>query len=494
MLDQTLVFVIMTGFFLIIIGVSIFSQTSYSIPPIPAGWAIGLLCTILGSSIDIAGLLAIVVIKKRIRSWIYGVIFGTAIIVLGIRNIINNPFELPLCPCDAGFYGKECLPCIDCGIHSQGCDDGSDGTGECLCDRGWTGITCSVCEDTFEGAECDTCKRGWDGLECDVCYPGYTGSNCDVCEDGVVSEEDEFGILCVSCKPGHYGIFCEKCPDCTAHDPFGVCKDNIYHENNAYDPTSCTETSTTCSTNIDCPSKNCRGKCVSGILTDGTLCQVNSDCQNGFECDFKTCCAEERYGDGTCECGSGGFAGPLCEPCPGFDGVYTRTVCGGHGTCAAVYVGSDDTYSHLKCECTQEGSDPYPAWTGATCSCLKDTEEQANCTSCADGTYGVHCDSCPGGAGISQCSFHGSCSDGLSGDGTCDCDVDITFGGLGGWKGDACTDCHSGDFYGNRCETCPGIMMVGCHTDSFLATLPGSGNCITSCGPKTCNTDNGICI
>ena len=486
-------FVTMIGFFLIIFGISILAQTTYSVPPVPVGWVVGVVMVVVGSSLDLSGALSILVVKKKVRQSIFSVVFGTTIVVLGIRNLINNPYELPPCPCDPGYFGRNCLPCPNCANGE--CFDGTDGSGECLCDNGWAGATCSVCADTFEGASCDRCKRGWDGDKCDVCYPGYEGSNCDSCEDGVVTEQDEKGVLCVSCKPGHYGIFCEPCPDCKVHDPLGFCKDNAYHEANFYDAQSCTETSTTCSTNLDCPSKNCRGKCVSGIITDGTLCQSSEDCLEGFECEFKTCCAEERYGDGTCECGSNGYSGPFCEPCPGFDGVYSRTVCGGHGTCMAVYVGEgiDRSYSHLKCECASVGVDPFPAWTGPTCSCYKETSQELNCTSCADGAYGPDCVTCPGGAGIAQCSYHGTCSDGISGDGTCDCDVDITFGGLGGWGGASCSSCHSGDFYGDRCETCPGIMMVGCHTSSFLATLPGSGNCITSCGPKTCNTENGFC-
>lgn len=495
MLDQTLVFMTIMGIFLILFGISVLAQTTYSIPPVPVGWLIGVIFCIIGSSIDISGLLAIVVVKKKIRSWIYGIVFGTTVLVLGIRNIIRNPFELPPCPCDPGYYGINCLPCADCGIHSEGCIDGVYGSGECVCDMGWAGTTCSVCADTFQGADCNECKRGWDGEECDRCYPGYVGPNCDTCGEFVVAEEDFLGTLCIKCKPGHFGPYCKACPDCTKHDSLATCKDNDYHETNFYDATSCTETATTCTTNFDCPTHNCRGKCVSGIITDNQLCQSNDDCDEGFDCEFKVCCAEERYGDGTCDCGRNGYAGPLCEPCPGFDGIYSSSICGGHGTCAAAFVGSgsEESFSHLTCKCEPEGLEPYPAWTGETCNCLKDTEDQTNCTSCADGAYGPECDVCPGGAGISQCSFHGECADGVSGDGTCDCDVDITYKGLGGWGGNSCSDCHSGDFYGDRCETCPNIMMVGCHTADFLATLPGSGNCIKSCGPKICNTDNGIC-
>ena len=484
------------GVVLLVMGFSMISRTTYIIPPIPAGWILGVLFIILGFSLDIAGFLAINVIKKRKKLWTVGLFVGGSMIGLGIRNIINNPLELPPCPCLPGFFGTFCLPCPNCGVHSEGCNDGGEGNGECPCNRGWAGEICDRCAETFEGLRCDECKRGWDGVDCDRCYPGYTGPNCDRCDVGWIPEEDFFGALCRTCEPGRYGGYCELCPLCTTHDSLAVCKDNVYHEENVYDSSKCTVTANICTDRYDCTSLNCRGTCVNGDITNGFTCETHNDCETGYTCEFKTCCLEERLGDGTCDCGRNGYWGPLCEPCPGFDGIYSSSICGGHGTCAAAYIGSgaDEEYSHLKCECVPDGIAPYPAWTGETCSCLKDTESQTTCSECANGNYGPNCDTCPGGGGISQCNKHGKCADGLEGDGTCNCDVDIKFAGLGGWGGDSCGECHSGDFYGKRCETCPNIMMVGCHTDSFLATLPGSGNCIKSCGPKVCNTDNGICV
>lgn len=496
MLNPTLLTMMFIGVVLFGIGMSVLAQTSYSVPPIPAGWAIGLVLTVLGASIDVSGILAIFVIRKKVRQWSMISFVGVAFLALGIRSILENPFELPPCPCNPGFYGDRCLPCPPCDAeNSNGCDDGALGSGECDCKLGFAGPTCSVCTETFEGLRCDKCRRNWSGEQCDQCAVGYAGSNCDRCDVGWITETDFAGTLCRKCEPGRYGLYCDLCPDCTKHDSLAVCRDNEFHDNNNYDPSVCTATADTCTNDFDCSSHNCRGQCVVGVVTDGTLCSNDEDCQSGFTCDFKTCCVEERYGDGTCECKRNGYEGPLCEPCPGFDNIYSSSICGGHGTCSAVYVGTGEEreYSHLKCECVPEGLEPFPAWTGETCNCLKEREDQETCSECADGAYGPNCDRCPGGSGISQCSSHGKCSDGISGDGTCDCDVDITFGGLGGWGGTSCSACHSGDFYGDRCETCPGIMMVGCHTSSFLATLPGSGNCITSCGPKTCNTDNGIC-
>jgi len=497
MLNETFFSMMFLGAIFTITGLAVLGQTTYSVPAIPAGWAIGIVMTILGSSVDIASLLGITVVKKQIKIWSMASVAGTALLVMGIISIVNNPFELPPCPCLSGFYGPSCLPCPACDEDfSYGCDDGGGGSGECICNMGYSGPTCSVCAATFTGVYCEDCKRGWAGTQCNQCDVGYTGSNCNICDIGWIPETDYLGTLCRKCEPNRYGPYCKVCPDCTEYDSLAICKDNDYHEERVYDPDVCTPSAQICEDNFDCRSHNCRGQCVIGTITDGTLCASTEDCDEGFSCEFKSCCLEARYGDGTCDCGRNGYFGDTCEPCPGFDGIYSSSICGGHGTCSAVYVGAaeEKTYSHLKCECVPEGVEPYPAWTGETCGCLKETEDQDTCTECANGAYGPNCDSCPGGGGISQCNRHGRCSDGIDGDGTCTCDVDITFNGLGGWGGDSCAACHSGDFWGDRCETCPNIMMVGCHTSDFLATLPGSGNCISSCGPKTCNTDNGICV
>lgn len=494
MIAQTVAGIFFVGFVLTAIGINMISTSYYSVPPIPAGWLIGLLFTDIGGSIVINAAIVFKFFKVQKRFWMVMSVIGTAILAFGIRNLSKYPLELPACPCLPGYYGKTCLKCPDCHpIFSEGCNDGGEGNGECPCLLGWGGETCSVCAPTFTGLNCDLCKRGWDGIECDKCYPGYTGKNCDKCDVGWIEESDEEGILCDKCEPGRWGGFCEPCPVCTTHDSLAVCKDNVYFEENSYNPESCTVTANICTNKYDCSSFNCKGQCVLGDITDGFLCESDADCQTGWSCEYKTCCVEERHGDGTCDCGRNGYWGPFCEPCPGFDGIYSSSICGGHGTCAAAYVGSgaDETYSHLRCECQPEGTTPYPKWTGETCGCLKNTEADASCSRCANGAFGPNCDMCPGGQGISQCSRHGKCSDGIDGDGTCDCDVDISYKGLGGWGGSSCSSCHSGDFYGNKCETCPNILMVACN--GFLATLPGSGNCITSCLNKDCNSNTGIC-
>lgn len=478
------------------VGLYMITNSMYSSPPIPSGWVIGMIFVDIGLALCTTGGLAVRFIKKKRALWMTTIVVGAFMLTMGIRNLIRYPLEITPCPCESNFYGPNCLPCPACNVfNSNGCDDDVQGTGECLCKTGFGGETCSVCSPTFDNdiGNCDTCKRGWRGPTCSQCDIGYGGPNCDSCLPNWIPETDSKGTLCQTCKPNKYGRHCRDCPQCDAHDSLAVCKDNAWHNQNVYKWDICTVTSQTCSDQDDCPTHNCKGQCVDGIVSDGQICETDSDCFFGT-CQYKTCCLEEKYGDGTCDCKRSGYWGPLCTECPGFDGIYSSTVCGGHGTCAAAYAG--DAYSHLQCECNPEGDAAFPTWSGHTCGCLK-SSLGSTCSQCSDGHFGEDCKACPGGVGISQCNRHGKCDDGLTGNGTCTCDVDIKFNGLGGWGGLTCDRCHSGDFWGSKCKTCPGIMMVGCQSTnddgSFLATLPGSGNCIASCADKTCNNINGIC-
>ncbi|XP_033470098.2 stabilin-2 isoform X1 [Epinephelus lanceolatus] len=68
---------------------------------------------------------------------------------------------------------------------------------------------------------------------------------------------------------------------------------------------------------------------------------------------------------------------------------------------------------------------------------------------CCKGFYGPDCRPCPGGY-QTPCSGHGQCSEGLTGNGTCICD--LNFGGS------RCQYCTSSNKYGPNCDrTCPCI-------------------------------------
>ena len=476
------------------------ASLEYPIPPIPAGWIAGVIAIIIGSAMFIGSFVIMIKVcanPKRFPAQFMLLLIASMITSYGIWEVVFHPLELPECPCPQNFYGAyPCLPCPSSNGEVCGgkgfCDDGAQGSGDCLCDVGWGGDTCTICAPTFTGSNCDKCKRGWDGDKCDVCYPGYTGSNCDICAAGWIPETDMFGTLCRTCKPGYWGGYCKTCRQCETHDPLAVCRDNVWHEDNIYNADLCTVNGNTCGDKYDCDSFNCKGVCALGDITTGELCEFDGDCSIG-ECLFKQCCLEKRHGDGNCECGSIGYSGEDCQACPGFDGVYSATICTGHGTCAEELV--DGVYVGLRCACAKDGVDPFPVWTGSTCSCLKDSLEDEDCTECATGSYGTQCKACPGGSGIGQCNTHGKCDDGVSGAGTCECDIDVKFGGIGAFKGASCGECLSDDFYSDQCKVCPNLKVVGCPAGGFLATLPGSGGnqCIMSCGSKTCNTDTGVC-
>lgn len=472
------------------------NSLNYSSPPIPAGFLVGLLAIALGSGMGIGA--SVIAIREgtgrnlgkpeRFMPWVMIALLSVGVCVYGVIEVINHPLELPECPCPANYYGS--YPCLPCPSTSAGvcngrgvCDDGAYGSGECYCELGWDGESCSECAPTFKGTLCDECKRGWTGDKCDRCYPGYTGSNCDRCDVGWVPETDLLGTLCRFCEPGHFGGYCTKCRNCTVHDRFAVCRDNDWHEANIYSPLSCTPQGTTCTDKYDCDSFNCKGSCVLGDTTTGDICEFDSDCTVGT-CQFKQCCLEARHGNGHCDCGAVGYFGEYCEPCPGFDLVYSQTICNGHGSCTTEYAG--DAYVGLRCACAGEmdGS----VWSGDTCACKKASLDDENCTLCAGGAYGPTCEACPGGSGISQCNMHGKCSDGIVGDGTCSCDIDVTPGGLGAFKGEACEACLSDDFYGENCRTCPNLQVVQCIPGLNLTEIPGVGQCIQSCGAKTCNS------
>lgn len=492
-LTHTIIMVQSIGGILLTVGgvgllASIFflSTLDYNGPPIPAGYLVGLIAITLGAGVTLGA--SLLSWREKKPTWITIAILAAAILVYGILETAQHPLELPDCPCPPNYYGAyPCVPCpqTDKGIcNGKGtCDEGITGTGTCYCDIGYGGEACEQCAPTFQGNMCNQCKRNWAGEHCDRCYPGYTGHNCDSCAAGFLTQQDILGVLCRRCKPGFYGPYCKSCRDCTKHDPIGTCRDNEWHETNRYDPKICTAQGNTCSDKFDCASNNCKGTCTIGDSATGQLCEYDEDCFPGT-CEFKQCCLEARHGDGHCECGSIGHYGENCEACPGFDGVYSSTICAGHGTCTEEYAAQ--SYTGLRCACAE-------SWSGELCACRKDNPTDSNCTECASGAYGPQCRACNGGVGVAQCNTHGVCSDGLEGDGTCTCDVDVKYGGIGAFKGEACESCLSEDFYGDNCRTCPNLKVVQCIPGLNLTQIPGVGQCIQSCGSKTCN-NKGFCV
>jgi len=57
--------------------------------------------------------------------------------------------------CNNGYYGHNCTACIQCG--NGRCNDGSTGSGSCICNENWvtdSDGTCTICEYGYYGADC----------------------------------------------------------------------------------------------------------------------------------------------------------------------------------------------------------------------------------------------------------------------------------------------------------------------------------------------------
>ena len=149
---------------------------------------------------------------------------------------------------------------------------------------------------------------------------------------------------------GRVGPMCEAVGErCAAHGDVGATGEHT--NNNLLTPLTFTTTGTVCDYHHDCPSYACFGFCAygKGGPVEGALCGEDADCLGG-KCESRSCGAEYRVGEDTCACSRSGYLAPRCEKCPGFNGVWSASVCGGRGTCAARYL--DDGRGSSACTVT----------------------------------------------------------------------------------------------------------------------------------------------
>eukprot|EP00760_Papus_ankaliazontas_P030714 PhM_4_TR4985/c0_g1_i1/m.85373 len=422
----------------------------------------------------------------------------------------------PCDKCDVGWWGPQCVqacaggacnPCSGNGV----CNDGRTGDGKCTCHsdsrRGfWNGTDCSICQTGYFGPKCNVqcnchgrgqcdggrgstgkckCEGGWDpDTGCSTCLAYRYGTNCLLsceaintqlarpcnghgrCDNRSVNLNNE---KCTGCDKWWGGATCDvECKkQCSGH---GVCKEGVTELggcvcNAGFKPPACDECiggywGPTCST--DCPggaANPCskRGKCdlTTGKCTcdegfGGSACELlcPRDAVTNVTCGHGTC----KQDTVTCAChlsASDGFwrvppGGNVCTECVlGFDGsncnitcpVYNGKKCNGHGSCASTNV----------CTCEEH-------------YCGKQCERSGGiCTACPlAGRYGINCDK------ICQCSSHGTCSEGVGGDGTCAC--------ARGWASRYCDrECDGGK-------------------DNPCSNSTGGGVCLTSNGECKCNS------
>ena len=442
--------------------------------------------------------------------------------------------------CDAGYFGSACTGvcpgttfvgtlAYTCSSHGV-CSEGREGTGECMCRDGYFGVDCSNrCPTTTTSAcsgngVCDVvsgtcrCNATWSGAACSATCPVYNGRMCNdngMCSDGVN------GTGLCNCFGGFTGAACnQECPGgylnpCSNHgtcqaDGTCLCQSDDTQGHWASDDCS------VCDTGYF--GKKCNGTCVQagGIMCAGhgecslelkCLCQASTldgfwaqpdcqFCQPGYfgsrcekECPGGPCntcsqrgtCSDGLNGTGTCTCynnaTAGFFLGSLCDTCaPGYFGRKCNQrcpslgglECAGRGTCDSGVSGTG------LCSCNQTASTGF--WGGTTCD------------ECASGYAGAGCFiKCYTDVNGSVCSGHGSCNDGLAGDGVCSCSAGyaaptcaetcprdasntVCFGhgscnnGVctcykdttnGFWSTSSCNDCQA-SFYGSTCTLqCP---------------------------------------
>ena len=428
------------------------------------------------------------------------ILLSTCFIITGILSIENNPLYLNVCQCPAGYYGIDCTECPGlsaiCSGHGE-CDDLVDGRGTCGCDTGYTGTDCDTCAPHFtknDAGDC-VCERVWSGDTCNDAASGFDTSQYPYvfCKRGWTQTAaiqniqnpywttPTFWPVCGKCAPGFSGhptVDCIPCLDsfdgqvCNGR---GTCWDNKRFEETVWDcqgpncavgvvnggiKNTCTQTSTICVADLDCPgSFNCGGRCRSKSrwpngpsatwtkVFDGKVCHDSNECNfdpisniftsmpvnwdNEGECVEKTCCAEPKIGNSTCHncknddgSASVGRLPPACGDCPGWDNdidTNGQTICNGKGTCLPMYDTAGE-YRNMECKCQTQGDN---IWRGDFCECLADAPYSTTCQRCAQGFYvppdhnksvaaGVAtaaesiCLPCPGaesGTGMAACSW-----------------------------------------------------------------------------------------
>ena len=539
-------------------GAAYMVQSNYTPPPLPAAYVVGQILVVPATALALASAATLGAVlgvyksctpdnTRTVTRASFSLVWGLAIAAFAVlRFWLPHPHTLSACPCPP-YHARLNSTCVPCpGFEKGVCEDAdcvcgdtgvcSETTAQCTCDANWqvgSNGTCAECSSRAidgPGGACSRCSprfkpdaRG----DCTVCRNGYVNGPagaCSQCHPHFAPRVDDTGTIVLTengaqiCSPvggcvddQRVGPMCTPVAEpCDAHGDVGA---QLANANNLMvAPFTFTTTGQVCAYDHDCPSYNCLGWCVDGALP-GTLCQENADCPGGGTGQSRTCGAEYRVGDDTCRCSRAGYLAPRCEKCPGFNGAWSASTCGGRGTCAAVFVdgtgrGFLDTYSHLECVCAKPAGvlTEFPKWSGDKCA--RAVQNDGTTAFCAEGFFGPQCDvTCPaeGGpnsasawGGIGACDSRGVCEyDGNTAQ--CVCDRDARPNGDGFFFGETCTQCFD-QFYGRNCQSCPKLSRVGSCDDKppqfLLFTNPDQ--CFASCTTgKTCDdgkTGTGMCL
>ena len=450
--------------------------SGYDPPALPLGWIMSLVWVVLGIALTVhwwcwlAAHKCTRIRRVRMEAVVTNAVMlasACAAIIVGLGTMGFQSFELPLCPCEPGFYGRTCDAC-DCSGHGL-CDDGVDGTGECFCDALYDGERCDACVQRAGGYPDCACDAFWTGADCATCAVGFNCSTDPItCAEGWVQTGP--GPVCGACDDNYGGDPTKGCRRCLGDagvcNGRGLCWDNARYASRVWEcddcapgvpdgglHNQCTRTFFACDDDSDCATSNCRGVCQSlyappvGPTQQWVDSFGDKPCRTDAECNFertafddaglpdgwwqegqcteRVCCEEHRYGNATCfNCTDAdgspsiGRMPPACDACPGFDAAVDQdgqTICNGHGTCVPS-IDPEGAYEGMRCACAG-------VWSESDCRCLSDGA--GNCSACAVGFHlpvdpiqsmlaghGVSahgpCDPCPGaenGTGLGACNF-----------------------------------------------------------------------------------------
>ncbi|XP_032893181.1 stabilin-1 isoform X2 [Amblyraja radiata] len=196
--------------------------------------------------------------------------------------------------CCVGYFGARCQMCPGmpralCSNYGI-CQDGINGTGECLCHEGFQGTACESCEAGRYGTNCaleclcanGNCNDGLDGDGSCYCYKGWESKYCDkeivtdhcngTCHPSANCILGSPGSLpsCL-CSAGYTGngSYCSEINPCVMNN--GGCSD---HSN---------------CTNVSTGERTCT--CWDGYVGDGLVCleidgcvEQNGGCHENAEC------------------------------------------------------------------------------------------------------------------------------------------------------------------------------------------------------------------
>jgi hypothetical protein len=274
-------------------------------------------------------------------------------------------------------------------------------------------------------------------LNCSITWGNDNGYSIPGCVNGACMDY----VNCV-CEPGYWSLDCSRmCPGgatnpCTGHGQCdaGATGSGQCFCNEGYGGSDCQ----------DCDNGHWGPECLNECRGGGdTPCSGNGICSSG------------EAGTGECTCYRGYYGEDCSSYCPGARDVPQR-ICAANGNCADGPSGDGKCscwagYYGTGCEgqCPRRNLNPFtgqpeldddgvptgPICSGPTRGTCSDGSTGSGVCQCLPSFYGVDCSGqCPGStpSGNQSCTGRGVCSDGSQGTGLCSC--------LDGYRGARCED------------------------------------------------------